>query len=403
MKITAAAILLLVLSIISISFLQFNKKALMETEHEVASMLQQIIDGDKSPSLQYLIFDKNSILYKYQNGWQDVGNHKKIDDRTTYNVYSVTKTFTALAVLQLAEQGKLEIDEPVLRYLPDFPYGSEITVRNLLTHSSGIPNPIPLSWIHLAEDHEEFNNKAFGNLVISENAKTKFPPNEKYAYSNIGYIVLGRLIEAVSGLTYEAYMNEHILDKLGENKLTFTIKNFENHARGYQKRWSFTNMLLGFFLDKSRYMDKPEGQWKPFKPFYVNDPAYGGLIGTSDGFIAYIRELLNDDGALLSSEYKKMLFTENILVVGSPSGMCLSWFPGSLEGNQYFNHAGGGGGYYVEIRVYPKLGLGSVIMFNRSGMSDERFLDKVDRHFVLNYMKRFNNPLPTIRELNHES
>jgi D-alanyl-D-alanine carboxypeptidase len=403
MKITAPAILLLVLSIISISFFQSNKQAFMETEHEVASMLQMIIDEDKSPSLQYLIFDKNSILYKYQNGWADVWNHRRVDDRTTYNAYSVTKTFTALAVMQLAEEGKVDIDVPVIQYLSDFSYGDEITVRNLLTHSSGIPNPIPLSWIHLAGDHEESDKTAFGDLVIRENAKTKFRPNEKFAYSNIGYIVVGRLIETVSGQSYEAYVQEHILDKLGENKLALTIKDSENHARGYQKRWSFTNMILGFFLDKTRYMDRPEGKWKPFKPFYVNDPAYGGLIGTPDGFVAYIRELLNDDGALLSGEYKKMLFTENILADGSPSGMCLAWFKGNLEDIRYFSHAGGGGGYYVEIRLYPELGIGSVIMFNRSGMSDERFLDKVDRHFVENYKKPFNNPFPIIQELNHES
>lgn len=81
-----------------------------------------------------------------------------------------------------------------------------------------------------------------------------------------------------------------------------------------------------------------------------------------------------------------MLFTENFTNDGKPTGMCLSWFSGQLDGNQYYAHAGGGGGYYCEIRVYPDNGIGSVIMFNRTGMRDERFLDKLDK-YVLNEMK----------------
>jgi hypothetical protein len=62
--------------------------------------------------------------------------------------------------------------------------------------------------------------------------------------------------------------------------------------------------------------------------------------------------------------------------------MCLSWFTGNLKGNTYFAHAGGGGGYYCEIRIYPGLRLGSVIVFNRTGMTDERFLDKIDANYI---------------------
>jgi D-alanyl-D-alanine carboxypeptidase len=64
------------------------------------------------------------------------------------------------------------------------------------------------------------------------------------------------------------------------------------------------------------------------------------------------------------------------------TGMCMSWFTGKLKGYRYFTHAGGGGGYYSELRIYPDLGIGSVLLFNRSGMRDQRFLDKVDKHIL---------------------
>ena len=132
-------------------------------------------------------------------------------------------------------------------------------------------------------------------------------------------------------------------------------------------------------------MDKEGSKWKPFKPFYVNGASYGGLIGTPDSFIKYIQGLLNPDCQLITNDYRNMLFTENYTVKNKPTGMCLSWFKGQLNGRNYFTHAGGGGGYYCEIRIYPDLGLGSLIFFNRTGMSDQRFLDRIDKIYLENH------------------
>jgi hypothetical protein len=77
-----------------------------------------------------------------------------------------------------------------------------------------------------------------------------------------------------------------------------------------------------------------------------------------------------------------MLFQENKTNKNKNTGMCMSWFSGELNSVKYFAHAGGGGGYYCEIRIYPHIKMGSVIFFNRTGMSDERYLDKVDRFYI---------------------
>jgi len=166
------------------------------------------------------------------------------------------------------------------------------------------------------------------------------------------------------------------------SELGFEIADKKHHAKGYQKQASLINLFLGFLIDKRKYMDEPEGKWKPFKKYYVNGAPYGGLIGTPDALAAYIRELLKPGCKLLGDDYKKLLFTENHTNNGKPTGMSLSWFTGQLNGNEYFMHAGGGGGYYCEIRIYPELGMGSVIMFNRTGMTNERFLDNVDKYHI---------------------
>jgi len=93
----------------------------------------------------------------------------------------------------------------------------------------------------------------------------------------------------------------------------------------------------------------------------------------------YLQELLKPRNSLISDEFKKLLFSP--LSTNKSAGMCLSWFSGELNGHQYVAHAGGGGGYYCEIRIYPRPGIASAIFYNRTGMKDERMLDKVDRYY----------------------
>lgn len=350
----------------------------------VERLLTAEIERQNTPSVQYLFFNADSILYEFKDGLADIKDGNKASDQTTYHAFSVTKTFTALAVLQLAEQGKLNVDVPVSKYLPEFPYSDQITIKQLLSHSAGIPNPMPLNWIHLVKEHETFDRNDFFKHIFIRNNRTKSNPNERFAYSNVGYVILGQLIERISGTSFEQYIRENILKrlKLQPEEMGFTIANISQHAKGYHKKLSLSNFIPGLFIDKRKYMGKSEGKWKAFNDFYVNGASYGGLIGTPHAFAKYVQELLKKDCTLLSNEYRKILFTENFTNSGKATGMCLSWFKGKLNGKQYFAHAGGGGGYYCEIRVYPEFRLGSVIMFNRSGMTDERFLDKVDKYFL---------------------
>jgi CubicO group peptidase (beta-lactamase class C family) len=351
---------------------------------EIEKILQKIAGDNSSPSVQYILFDKDSIIEKYSNGFRDISGNKKISDKTTYNAFSITKTFTALAIVQLAEQKKIDIEQPVKRYLPDFQYSPDITIRQLLSHSAGIPNPIPLNWIHLPGEHESFDWNNFFKPVFIKNNKIKSQPNHSFAYSNLGYVLLGQFIEKVTKTSYEQYIYENIIYKLGlkNDELGFEIPDSNLHAKGYHKNLSITNLVISLFINKSKYMGKVEGKWKPFNNFYVNGISYGGLIGTPGAFVKYIQELLKPNTLLLSNDSRRMMFTENQTVNNKATGMCLSWFSGQLNGARYFAHAGGGGGYYCEIRLYPDKGIGSVIFFNRTGMSDERFLDKVDKYYL---------------------
>lgn len=341
-------------------------------------LLQQMADR-KTPGLYYAFFDAAQIRHEVAVGHADVKNAVPVNAATAFYGYSVTKIFTATAVMQLVEQGKINLDAPVVEYLPEFAFGSDIRVRHLLAHSSGLPNPLPMSWIHRAEDEAGFDEAAFIREVFQKNKSARSKPNENFAYSNLNYLVLGELIGKVSGMTFRQYIDRHLLQALSIQKQIGYVRQPQwQVATGYHRTFSFGNLLLGFLLDKKRYMGESFDGWTRFLPMYVNGSAYGGLVGTPGGFIAFAQDLLKRDGELLSPESRREMWKANRLLHGRPSGMSLGWFTGNLSGNPYVCHAGGGGGFYCELRLYPESGLGSAVFMNRSGFSDERFLDKAD-------------------------
>src|SRR5512145_509402 len=99
-------------------------------------ILTRMVEKNGTPSVQYVIFDAQRTIHEFRHGLADIKERKKADEHTTYNAYSVTKTFTAMAVLQLAERKRIVLDRPASAYLPDFPYPSAITIRQLLSHSA---------------------------------------------------------------------------------------------------------------------------------------------------------------------------------------------------------------------------------------------------------------------------
>lgn len=155
------------------------------------------------------------------------------------------------------------------------------------------------------------------------------------------------------------------------NALDFAINDLSQHAVGCISPVSFSNLLLGCFLDRKKYIKGNYGSWTAFHPFYVNGKAYGGLISNVRGLASYLQAYL-DQTMFLYAETQERMFTEQ------QGGMSLGWFTGTLQGEKYVCHAGGGGGYYCEIRIYPELKVASTLLRNKSGFSDLRLLDKID-------------------------
>lgn len=335
------------------------------------------------PGIQYMVMDSDKVIFRYEGGWADIRNRRPMTAGTTMMAYSMTKTLTAAAVLQLAEKGKLNLDDSIDIYIPDNPYGRHITILHLLSQTSGLPNPIPLRWVHMADKHETFDEEAALYKVLRKTPKPSFKPGKKYGYSNISYWYLGRIIEKASGQSYTAYMAENVLAplKISEKELTYSIPDPGNHAKGYLAKYSLMNLLKGFLLNRD-LVGEYEEKWLHINNHYLNGPAFGGLVGSADSLGRFLQDQLKDESVLFGTETRNFFFTQQKNNDGEPVEMTPGWHVGTAGGTRYFFKEGGGGGYHCEMRIYPAQKIASVILVNKTSFNSRKFLNRLDREFL---------------------
>lgn len=336
------------------------------------------------PGLQYIAVTADRVLFEYAGGWADIQGQKGMTPDTTLMAYSMTKTFTAVAILQLAEQRKLSLDDVIDRYLPNAAYhGHGITLRQLLNHTSGVPNPIPLRWVHLAAEDSSFNEAEALATVLRENPDLAFEPGRKFAYSNIGYWLLGKVVQQVTGQSYPAYIRGNILQplRISAQEMDFVISDESRHAKGYLKKYSLMNLVKGFLIDR-KFVGGYEGRWLRLSSHYLNGPAFGGLIGTARGFSRFLQDQLRTESVLFGLETKRLLESRQTDGAGRPIPMTPGWHVGETHGVTYFFKEGGGGGFHCEMRIYPSRGIATVVLANSTGFSSTGFLNRVDRRFL---------------------
>jgi CubicO group peptidase (beta-lactamase class C family) len=219
-------------------------------------------------------------------------------------------------------------------------------------------------------------------------------------YSNVGFLLLGQVVAAVSGRPLPDYVRAHILapalarapdlpplgaddapDPWADPVLGFSHPPAEV-ATGYTRRLSWAGLVVSALPDPQR-LRVLEGGWVRYQPFHLNGAAYGGLIGNGAGWLRLLWALAQRQEALLSAEAYAAFFTPQPLSAsGRSSGHALAWFVGYLGRHAYACHAGGGPGYYAEVRIYPGLGAASVLLTNSTGLRDRRRLDQLDAHWL---------------------
>ena len=359
----------------------------METmRHLNASEARAFLDHavqSQTPGLQYVVVDSSGIRFEYAGGWADIARGLKMESGVTLMAYSMSKTVTAVAVLQLVQAGKIDLDAPLERYVPQQPYGSGVTVRRLLAHTAGLPNPIPLRWVHPADAHAAFDEPTALAAILRRYPDAASAPGARFRYSNIGYWLLGRVVESASGRPFAEYVRDHVIAPLAvpPSQLGYTVPDPARHAAGYLERRSWLNLFKGFLIDEE-LIGPREGDWIRIESHYVNGPAFGGLVGTARGFAAFLQDQLHVHSRLLDDGTRALLYEPQTTAAGALVPMTLGWHVGTLDGVRVFFKEGGGGGFHVMMRVYPDRGIATVVMANATGFKVRAFLDTLDRMFL---------------------
>jgi CubicO group peptidase (beta-lactamase class C family) len=338
---------------------------------ELEAYLNRLVASENPPGLSLAVVKDNRLVYQRGFGYEDRPRWRKANPDTVYHWWSMTKIPSMIAIMQLVEQGRLALDRPVAELLPwfqaSYPSTSSqaITVRHLLQHSSGLPDSMPamIGWVHY--DDETRDQTALTRQHLEEFKRLKFEPGSQAAYSNFNYMLLGAIIEAVTGLCYEAYISDNILHPLGmlETNFVVTSSMSEHEASGSLPLVHFYTPLLPFLLDMKALIREQQGKLLWLKRVYIDATPSTGLIGPAAEAARLLLAYLNGgelDGArILQPETVEMLNQTPPL-----NGHGLGWFMGEANGSAYLGHAGGGPGFATDVRLYPSRKLGIAILSN---------------------------------------
>jgi CubicO group peptidase (beta-lactamase class C family) len=308
----------------------------MPPKRELAdAVFERVIKGD-SPGAAVLIAKDGEILYQKGFGFASLEHHVPITPETKFRIGSITKQFTAAAVLKLQEDGLLSVKDPLSKFIPDYPRGDEVTIHHLLTHTSGIHSytgkPDFMKTVTVETKPEDL-------IESFKNDEFDFDPGEKWLYNNSGYFLLGYIIQEVSGESYGDYLKNHFFDPLdmkdtGVHHWSLIL---EHEATGY----SYQNGKFKKALDWD--MSRAGGA--------------GALYSTVGDLYRWNEAVFN--GKVLGESSLEAAFTPVTLNDGSKAnamgfGYGYGWVLLEIRGMKEIGHGGGLNGFSTYLGRYPE-------------------------------------------------
>ena len=308
-------------------FAQSNK----DLEQKYDELLSELFSKDENGGTA-LVSKKGEIIYHKAFGMANVELNVPMKVDHVFRIGSVTKQFTAVAILQLMEAGKLSLTDEITKFIPDYPtHGHHITVEHLLTHTSGIKSYTGM---------EAFDTKSKLDMEPEElidffkNQPMDFAPGENYRYNNSGFFLLGYIIEKVSGMSYPEYVEENLFKKLGMKNSYFGDNNriIPNRATGYARQDGK--------LVNSDYLSMK-------LPY-----AAGSLRSTVEDLLIWNKAIFSYQ--VVSKESLKKAWTSYILNNGKPTGYGYGWSLGNIQGSPVIEHGGGINGFLSYAMYLPE-------------------------------------------------
>lgn len=332
----------------------------MEIKKRIIKDLDRIIieyiNGEFVPGLSVGVVYNNEVIYTKGFGVKNVDTKEPIDENSLFHMASVSKTFVATGIMQLVQQGKIHLDKYVIEYLPYFKLKDDrykkITIRQLLTHISGMPDEDDYEW-----DKPQYNEDALERYVRSISGRElMWEPGEKFAYSNIAYEILGNVIEKVSGMSFEKYMKENIL-----NVVQMKESNF------------FKPLVSKELLTSPHVLDIKNGYGATVSEVFPYNRAHGpsstlcsNVVEMCNYAIANMKVGKFKENKILEAHSYLELWRNHASTGwgGYTSEIGLAWFLGEYKGNKVRSHSGMDTGFRSNLIILPERGIAVVVMIN---------------------------------------
>lgn len=328
----------------------------------VEAAAQAELADKEIPSIAVALVDRSGVVWSRAWGTADADGKVAATPATLYRAGSVSKLFTDVAVMRLVEQGKIDLDAPVTRYLPDFrpenPFGGSITLRQLMTHRSGLVREAPRG--HYFDD----DAKGQADAVASLNAtRLVAAPGAITKYSNAGIAVVGEVVARVAGKPYAQAVADLVLRPLG-----MASSGFDRSA-------------LSTPVAYSQMVSFDGGRWAA-PPLELGTPAAGSLYTNTADLGAFARAMLNGGGNVLKPATLAEMWREQYGKTG-PRAFGLGFVLGTLDGQRTVGHGGAVYGHVTSLQLMPDAGIGVIVFATvDSGNAAQRIGTHVLRNWL---------------------
>jgi CubicO group peptidase (beta-lactamase class C family) len=337
----------------------------------VDSVVKAAITAHKTVGASVAVVKGGRTLLAKGYGLADMENDVPATDETVYRIGSITKQFTAAAIMRFVEQGKISLDDTLQKFFPTYDTkGNRVTIRHLLTHTSGIASYTglkqwaPLMRLDLSTD---------SLIAVFAKEPFDFKPGDAWKYDNSGYFLLGTIIAKISGKTYDDYMNDQFLPSVGLTHTRYCSLSpiIKHRAQGY----SVT----------------PLGIYSNARPLSMTQPyAAGALCSTVTDLATWARAL--SSGKVVSAASYTQMSTAGTLNNGKAHTYGFGLGIGALSGHREISHNGGINGFISELHHFPDDSLIVVVLTNTEGNAAPTLEKLIAK-------KALGIPIPVIKNL----
>ncbi len=366
---------LFMVSLLTVNCLLVGQETKSKVLKEIDSAADKFVKRYQVPGLSLAIGRNGELAYAQGFGKSDLENSVQASKETVYRTASIAKPITAIAVLQLVEQGKISLDDSIKKHCPEFPAMDDApTIRHLLCHQGGIR-------------HYKFSGEASGkkfytsikdSLELFKDDRLLFKPGEKYSYTTYGYSLLGRAIETASGMSYRDYLQKNIFEtaKMDSATIDDWFQIIPNRTRGYTR------------LSPQMHARLPQGLQAKLRVGQVfncelHDTSMkvpgGGLICSAIDLVKLGQSMLAD--RLIKSETKQLAWTPQNTNDGKATRYGLGWNI-AQDGAKIVSHSGGQAGTSTFLLIVPKHDIVVSVMCNMQGAPTAQLARDIGRLYV---------------------